>query len=627
MTVTQETFDALAAQVLQLKRELAEMQQVLEGIESLQIEANSAACVAERAQAQIEVLSNIVGNKHHDGPPKLSDRRAGRLMPDIWAGRGDQVGFREYAEKVHNWMSALYSQGTDLLVLAEKEPGQLRGNHMKVEAMGTEVVDVFRDVETRLYQMLVATTKGEAVALVRNVGQLGFRAWKNLTQYYDPKQCVDATVERAKLLQPAAAKSIQDARMAISRWESEVLTYEARFPEHPIADIDKIVALKQLIPPQITGNKFVGEQVAFQELKNMMAGFLADRTIADATSDKKRTRQEHADIDAVDDREATIEKIARDMAEITGSTEDLCASIIKQNTNQSTKRYDNTGGRQDQRWRQTAPVRGQRRWQRWNPGQQNARQKDWQAQGQGRNQSCYKCGKPGNFARDCRSRSAWAVEDEGDDEEYEDHGDMLCGFIGDAMHDDMICSVERRIDDERKNRGSSMAPHNRFTPLGEEVDVRDETSDSRNEIVCQLGKCPGWTVIEAAVDSAAVDNIMPRNAAPEYPMKSSPGSRANKGYVAANGTRIPNLGEKTVRFRDGMNKQRAIKFQVADVARTLVSSGKLVDMGHDVHLTKKNPRVITSEGETIPLRRSGKLFIMDLWIKCNEAAADFRRQG
>ena len=68
----------------------------------------------------------------------------------------------------------------------------------------------------------------------------------------------------------------------------------------------------------------------------------------------------------------------------------------------------------------------------------------------------------------------------------------------------------------------------------------------------------------------------------EVPIKESAGSRAGLCYIAANGGKMPNLGEKHVKFqtKEGMNS--SVVFQVTHTRKPLVSVSEIVHKGNKV---------------------------------------------
>jgi hypothetical protein len=137
----------------------------------------------------------------------------------------------------------------------------------------------------------------------------------------------------------------------------------------------------------------------------------------------------------------------------------------------------------------------------------------------------------------------------------------------------------------------------------------------------------GGRVVEAVVDSGAVHSVAPPGLFPGR-VSPSPWSRAGRGYRAANGTAIKNLGQVDVPFATVEGHRCKIPFQVAEVEQPLLSvahltsAGNLVELGHTSGLVKN----ITT-GRTIALERRGGVYILKMFIPDPVAALPFRRQG
>ena len=69
---------------------------------------------------------------------------------------------------------------------------------------------------------------------------------------------------------------------------------------------------------------------------------------------------------------------------------------------------------------------------------------------------------------------------------------------------------------------------------------------------------------------------------PEIPTRPSPRSRGGVEYVNANGSTLPNRGEKLVLVKIRGGGHCALKLQVTDAQRTLLSVSKVCDGGHEV---------------------------------------------
>ena len=81
------------------------------------------------------------------------------------------------------------------------------------------------------------------------------------------------------------------------------------------------------------------------------------------------------------------------------------------------------------------------------------------------------------------------------------------------------------------------------------------------------------------VDSGAAESVWPQDLLPEFETKPSHGSKNGITYVAANGSRMPNMGEKKVTFEttDGLNS--SIMFQVTKVKKPLATVSKITEIG------------------------------------------------
>jgi ABC-type transport system involved in Fe-S cluster assembly fused permease/ATPase subunit len=89
---------------------------------------------------------------------------------------------------------------------------------------------------------------------------------------------------------------------------------------------------------------------------------------------------------------------------------------------------------------------------------------------------------------------------------------------------------------ERKPRVAQTKTHNSFAALS------FLTDDAEELLAAVSGDAHAGRVVEAVVDSGAVHSVTPPGLFPG-PTVPSPWSRAGRGYRAANGTGIKNLGQ------------------------------------------------------------------------------------
>ena len=155
------------------------------------------------------------------------------------------------------------------------------------------------------------------------------------------------------------------------------------------------------------------------------------------------------------------------------------------------------------------------------------------------------------------------------------------------------------------------------------------TDDAEVLIGAVSGEMRGGRVVEAVVDSGAVHSVTPPGVFPGR-VDPSPWSRAGRGYRAANGTGIKNLGQLTVPFATAEGHKCWIPFQVAEVEQPLLSVAHLTQAGNRVELGHANGRVVnTTTGRAIALERRGGVYIMKMYIADKGATSTppFHRQG
>ena len=124
----------------------------------------------------------------------------------------------------------------------------------------------------------------------------------------------------------------------------------------------------------------------------------------------------------------------------------------------------------------------------------------------------------------------------------------------------------------------------------------------------------GYRLIEAVVDSGAEESVAPPRLFPGRVVPSAM-SRAGGRYKAANGTRIPNLGQQKVQFKTDEDHQCGMGFQVVDVGRPLIAVSQLAAAGNHVHLEAKGGKVVNDRtGRTMALHRKGGVRILRTWV-------------
>ena len=91
-----------------------------------------------------------------------------------------------------------------------------------------------------------------------------------------------------------------------------------------------------------------------------------------------------------------------------------------------------------------------------------------------------------------------------------------------------------------------------------------------------------WEYIEFILDSGASTTVIPPHVGKAYDVLPSKASEAGVMYEIADGTEIPNLGEKLMPVVTAEGTWKGLRAQVADVSKALQSVRSLVRSGHVV---------------------------------------------
>ena len=125
-----------------------------------------------------------------------------------------------------------------------------------------------------------------------------------------------------------------------------------------------------------------------------------------------------------------------------------------------------------------------------------------------------------------------------------------------------------------------------------------------------------WEEIEMAVDSGATETVVSEDMIKGVDTKPGEATRRGVQYEVASGDLIPNLGEKNFLAYGEQGQARAIKAQVCDVNKPLMSVSRMVQAGNTVVFSKSGSYVEDEETrERIPLREQGGMYMLKLWIK------------
>ena len=121
--------------------------------------------------------------------------------------------------------------------------------------------------------------------------------------------------------------------------------------------------------------------------------------------------------------------------------------------------------------------------------------------------------------------------------------------------------------------------------------------------------------LQIHIDSGSVDTVCPKNFHPEGLMRETPESKRGNYYLAANNSKIPVYGRKTIQgVTDEWNNLK-VEAEVADVRRALGSVKRLCDAGNTVVFSGQESYIENDNtGKRTKIEHNGKGYVVNIWV-------------
>ena len=172
------------------------------------------------------------------------------------------------------------------------------------------------------------------------------------------------------------------------------------------------------------------------------------------------------------------------------------------------------------------------------------------------------------------------------------------------------------------------------------INLLEEKSETRKGITtCDQAKRnenvinnveEGWELISVLIDSGSTETVAPKDSLRGYELMSTDWSEAGKGYSAANGSDIPNLGEKIVKGQAMNGMWCTMRFQICEVTKPLGSVSRICQAGSRVVFGPPNEGSYiehVTTGKRTVLRQCKGLYYLDVWVAPADTTSTFTRQG
>jgi len=129
-------------------------------------------------------------------------------------------------------------------------------------------------------------------------------------------------------------------------------------------------------------------------------------------------------------------------------------------------------------------------------------------------------------------------------------------------------------------------------------------------------EAPEWEVLEMAVDSGASESVVSDEMLTRVTTVEGDAMKKGVQYEVADGTLIPNLGEKKFIAVSDNGVARQMRAQVCEVNKPLLSVHRVVQAGNRVVFAASGSYVEDEQtGETMELVEKGGVYMLKLWAK------------
>ena len=581
----------------------------------------------------MQKIMNMI-TKEHDKIEKLEYKAAKDCAPAVFMGEKNR--FRGWAHDVTVWAVTLYpGHGKKLL----EDAAKLSTEYQEDEDLDDIIHPLGTEFSKALYRMLTTTAKDDAKKYVVSAGmEHGLRAWQNMSKWYDGREASDKSASYAAVTSQSQAKNEDELHKMFIEYEKKVKDYEERFG--PIADEAKIVALKNIIPDAIMANRFRGKRMTtYQAFRSDLVDFMTDRPNKGAAPMDISSMNVLVPPPGMENSPAP-----------TTSGEELYAFHSK---GKGKGGKDGKGpecfhcGLRGHFAREcpTNPHAGKGSPPRSSPyngggkagGYDNYQQQQFVPQQKGgylnywhqnmnQNQGMYGKGpapqratwmmkgyqKGGNQSKGDMYN---LMESAPDNHEEEQDDESMAMWSLQEEDPQMPRMVDSSDEDEDgfvmvKNKKKKVKKVH-YKPAA--MSMLEEQEDEQMMMNAELQETDEWQKITATVDSGSAEHALPTGSFNKIPVVK--GDKFGKNYVAANGGKIVNEGEKVVPCVTQHGIPISVRFQLAQVVKPLLSVKKLTKTGHRVVLEEHRPRIVSPQGFVTPIRTQGGVYVVDFWIK------------
>ena len=143
----------------------------------------------------------------------------------------------------------------------------------------TELAHELEVTSGELYDVLCQFCRGEALSIVKSASDMrGFEAWQKLHAKYNPRTMARAVRMLGEVVGPARVKELADIQTAVNRWEEKVRILNSQFDEE-LSNNMKIAIFTNMLPLQIQDHVYTvaNKDTKYEELRDKVQAFVGNK--------------------------------------------------------------------------------------------------------------------------------------------------------------------------------------------------------------------------------------------------------------------------------------------------------------------------------------------------------------
>jgi hypothetical protein len=550
-------------------------------------------------QAQFIHILNGVMEKMHQKPVENPEGRKPlyldeRKFRETGKFEGDENKWKEFALKFSAVVKEVDADIFDMMKWASEQDDEITDSDISDQSIEGEGLKY----STMIYNRVMHHLTGAALSVHQSVeGENGFEVWRRLSKRYNPMTPMRGFQLMLKIMLPGKIKKGQDIQQQVNKWEGWISTIERDY-EQKFTPMMKVGLLITMLPEEL-------QDTVLQHADRLKDYKLVKDKVLNLVDAKARLKDPNAmDVGYAgfqEDEERWFDEGEYDEADAKelgalgeSATCYRCGGHGHMARDCATPKGKGKG--------KDSGTKGYGKGVPWQWQSKGGKGKDGKGKGNGKGKGkgapCSHCGKTGHGPDKC-----WTLHPEqlpwsgANAVEYDHHHQTLGGFdvcVG-GFDIGLLECVYPAIE---APPGLRVKVKNRFDALREEDGLAEVKLDALDVIIPMKGvyavKAGGEETLVPAgkgwitVDSGAAESVMPTNVVVNEELIEGEAKKSGVKYVAANGGKMDNYGEKRVRFkRKGAECINTILFQVTDVGKPLAAVSKILDKGNTVVFSRK----------------------------------------